>query len=106
MKEERAGDVWIAKIHTELDAVIRALPVPVGNGDGIEDLGVGNGLAVDFEQLEMNLVYVKSVRLERVIFDGPVLDSADFCFDHRLFLRIKDLLRLACDRDVKLNRAI
>src|SRR5580692_9500536 len=106
VKHEGTGNCGIAKIKTALDAVIgMPRPFPEGNLIGVTKVW-RNGLSIHFEKHEMDLVNMKSMGLEGVVFYDPILDSAYMSSDGRLFVGFENLLLLSVDGDVELNGTV
>ena len=107
MEDERAGGAWIAEVHANLPAVIRmSVALPVRNFDCVAQILIRNELAINFEQLEVDLMDMKHVCFQGPILDRPILHCSDVRCDRRIFIGLKHFLFLAIDRDVKLDRPI
>jgi len=106
VEDECAGDGRIAEIHSYFHAGIRPGPRPVGDFDGVTKILVGNGFSVDFQHHEVDLVDVKVVRFEGVVFNGPVFYRTDFRGNRWLLVGLENLLLLSVDRDVELNGTV
>src|SRR6476619_3271556 len=67
-----------AEIHPYLDVWIFACAVPVADLVRIPPLLLifRHGLSIFLQNLEVNLVHVKFMNLERTILDDPILHSA------------------------------
>ena len=54
----------------------------------------------------MYLVDVKRVGFKCAVLNRPIFDRSDFSYDRRFFIRFENLLPLAVDGNVKLDRAV
>ncbi len=93
--DKGSDDVGIAEVHAHLDAGIRAAAVPVRDVDGIADRGIVDRLAIDRENLEVNLVDMEDVIFRGAVLDDPVLDGARVDDDVRRLVHGEGGRRLA-----------
>src|SRR5450755_253100 len=106
VKQEGAGDSGVPKIHAQFHTGVGALARPIWDFDGVTQIAIRDGLAIDFQDLKVNLMDVEGVSLERTIFDYPILDCSYLCGDDGLLVGLEDLLFLALDRNVKLDGTV
>ncbi len=106
VKREGSRSRWIAKIHTQLDAVVRPLALPKRNFNGVTQISILRRLAIHFNHAEMDLMGVKRMRLQRPIFYRPILDRSDFGRNDGLLVGLKYLLLLPVNRDIELDRPV
>ena len=76
MIEKCPDSVGIRKIHSQLHAGVRTFAAPVRQVERVPHCGVVDSLAINLQDLEMNLMNVKDVVLGRAVLDGPVFDIA------------------------------
>lgn len=74
---EGADDAGIAKVHAQFDAgILRRGAIPIGDVDGVAEIGFLNGDPIPFRQEKMDLMDVEGVEFGGAIFDDPVFNVA------------------------------
>ena len=107
MKYKSTRDGGIAEIHAHLHAMVgKTWPFPERNLDRVAQVLIRSGLSIDLEYLEVDLVYMESMSLERPIFNGPVFDCSNLGGDHGLLVVFENLLLLSIDGDVELDGTV
>ena len=105
--DEGADRIWIAKIHTQLDAWVRAaFSIPIGNVYGVAKKRVIYGGAIPADKKKMDLVDVKIVQLVRAVLDRPVLDIALMDDDIRRGMWVINSWLLAIQSNEEKRRAV
>jgi transposase len=107
VKHKSTCNRWITEIHAHLDAVVgMTRPFPEGNLDRVAQILMLDRLPVHFRHQEMDLMHVKRMRLEGMVFDHPVFYRSHVSRDHWLLVGFENLLLLSVNRNVELNRAV